>query len=61
MGKRQSWVSQRLKFGAFLNFITSGDIQPAVLSTLTERAFRCTLHEILAAFWAKIRVLPQCW
>lgn len=41
MGKRQSWVSQRLRFGAFLAFITSGD-NPEIpaLSGLTERGFR---------------------
>src|SRR5262245_23867657 len=40
MGKSQNWVSYRLTFGRFLNFITSGDKNPPALAALTERAFR---------------------
>lgn len=39
MGKRQVWVSQRLCFGRFLDFIASGDKRESVLN-LTERRFR---------------------
>jgi hypothetical protein len=40
MGKRKSWVSYRLKFGAFLGFSTSGGKHPSWLMNLTERRFR---------------------
>jgi hypothetical protein len=40
MGRKQSWVSQRLVFGRFLSFIATGNSHKDSLIRLTERSFR---------------------
>lgn len=40
MGKTHAWVSFRLTFGAFLDFVTTGYKSLPPLDSLTERAFR---------------------
>lgn len=40
MGKHQTWVSLRLRFGGFLKFMTSGHKDAPNLARLTERHFR---------------------
>jgi transcriptional regulator with XRE-family HTH domain len=39
-GKTQGWISQRLKFAAFLAFITDGNNPPEIPPDLSERRFR---------------------
>lgn len=40
IGRHQTWVSLRLRFGAFLSFMTTGHKTEISTQSLTERAFR---------------------